>query len=155
VLKSEIKRITTGDVIQIGRRKVKLHEEFDGPIVINDQVDTLMEDATPDRGEEKTDKVVDSKNLQPRWCPPGLTRSQKRKLQRLRLAEMREKERKKWRDELFNEIKLVAMPKHEWKQKEAPQISTIEPAAASQAAAPGGPTTANSVPGGPTAHSGG
>jgi hypothetical protein len=68
---------------------------------------------------------------------------------------MREKERKKWRDELFNEIKLVAMPKHEWKQKEAPQISTTEPAAASQAAAPGDPTTANSVPGGPTAHSGG
>jgi hypothetical protein len=155
VLKSEIKRTTTGDVIQIGRRQVKLHEEFDGPIVIDDQVDTLMEDATPDRGEEKTNKVVDSKNLQPRWCPPGLTRTQKRKLQRLRLAEMREKERKKWRDELFNEIKLVDMPKHEWKQKEAPQISMTEPAAASQAAAPGGSTTANSVPGGPTAHSGG
>jgi hypothetical protein len=83
VLKSEIKRTTTGDVIQIGRRQVKLHEEFDGPIVIDDQVDTLMEDATPDRGEEKTDKVVDSKNLQPRWCPPDLTRTQKRKLQRL------------------------------------------------------------------------
>jgi hypothetical protein len=51
----------------------------------------VMEDAASDRGEVKTDKVVDSKYLQPGWCPPGLTRTQKCKLQLLHLAEMRKR----------------------------------------------------------------
>jgi hypothetical protein len=42
---------------------------------------------------------------------PGLTRTQKQKLQRLRLTEMREKEQEKWQDELFNEIKPMTLPK--------------------------------------------
>jgi hypothetical protein len=95
MLKSEIERTTTGDVIQIDTSQVKLDVEFNGPIIIDDQVDTVMEDVTPDHGEEETDKVLDSKYLQPRLCPPGLTRTQKRKLQQLWLAEMWEKEREK------------------------------------------------------------
>jgi hypothetical protein len=63
VLKSEIERTTTDDVIQIGTSQVKLGEEFNGPIVIDDQADTNMKDVTPDRGEGKTDKIVDSKYL--------------------------------------------------------------------------------------------
>jgi hypothetical protein len=42
---------------------VKLGEEFNGPIISNDQADTSMEDVAPDRKEEKADKVVDSKYL--------------------------------------------------------------------------------------------
>jgi hypothetical protein len=83
MLKSETERTTTGDVIQIGTSQVKIGKEFDG------RVDTVMENTVPDHGEEKTDKVVDSKYLQSRWCPPDLTRTQKRKLQCLRLTEMR------------------------------------------------------------------
>jgi hypothetical protein len=60
---------------------VKLSEEFNKPIVIDNQVDTVMDDVAPDREEEKANKIVDSKYLQPRWCPLGLTRTQKRKLQ--------------------------------------------------------------------------
>jgi hypothetical protein len=89
MLKSETERTTTGDVIQIGTSQVKIGKEFDGRIVIDDRVDTVMENAVPDHGEEKTDKVVDFKYLQSRWCPPDLTRTQKRKLQCLRLTEMR------------------------------------------------------------------
>jgi hypothetical protein len=81
VLKSEIERTTTNDVIQIGTNQVKLSEEFNRPIIINDRADTIMEDVIPDCGKEMADKVVDSKYLQPRWCPPGLTHTQKRKLQ--------------------------------------------------------------------------
>jgi hypothetical protein len=40
---------------------VKLSEEFNRPIVADDQVDTVMEDVAPDREEEKANKVVDSK----------------------------------------------------------------------------------------------
>jgi nitrogen regulatory protein PII len=90
-LKSEVERTTTDDVIQIGTNQVKIGKLFDGPIVVVDQVEKVMEDAAPDCKEEKTDKVIDSKYLQPRWCPLSLTRTQKRKLQRLRLTEMQEK----------------------------------------------------------------
>jgi hypothetical protein len=128
MLKSEIERTTTDDVIRIGTSQVKLSGEFNGLIVIDDQVDTIMENIAPDREEEKADKVVDSMYLQPRWCPPGLTRTQRRKLQRLRLAKMREKEREKRWDKLFNEIKPVTLSKQEWKQKETPRSSTAEPA---------------------------
>jgi hypothetical protein len=99
---------------------VKLGEEFNGPIIINDGADTIMEDVSPDRGEEKTDKVVDSKYLQPRWCPLGLTRTKKRKLQRLRLAKMQEREQEKQWDKQFDEIKPRTLPKQEWRRKEAP-----------------------------------
>jgi len=43
-----------------------------------------------------------SKYHQPRWCPPSLSHSQKRRLQRLRLHEQKEQEAKKLRDEYFN-----------------------------------------------------
>jgi hypothetical protein len=39
-----------------------------------------------------TIKTGDTKYSMPRWCPSGLTRSQKRKLQRLRAKENQEKE---------------------------------------------------------------
>jgi hypothetical protein len=67
--KSKIERTTTDDDIRIGTGQVKLDREFNGPIVIDDLADTIMEDVTPDRGEENADRVVDSKYLQPRWCP--------------------------------------------------------------------------------------
>jgi hypothetical protein len=128
MFKIKIERTTTNDVIQIGTSQVKLGGEFNGPIVIDDQVDTVMEDAAPDHEEEKANKVVGSKYLQPRWCPPGLTCTQTRMLQRLRLAKMRKKEQEKRRDELFNEIKPRTLPKQEWKQKEAPRSSAAKPA---------------------------
>jgi hypothetical protein len=81
MFKSEIERTTIDEVIQIGTSQVKLGKDFGRSIVIDDQVHTVMKDAAPDCGEEKTDKVVDFKYLQPRWSPPGLTCTQKRKLQ--------------------------------------------------------------------------
>jgi hypothetical protein len=134
---------------------VKLGEEFNGPIIIDDHVDMVMEDVALDCGEQKTDKVVDSKYLQSRWCLLDLTRTQKRKLQQLRLAEMREKEHEKRWDKLFDEIKPRTLPKQEWKRQEAPRSATAEPAAGGQTAAPGGQTAADSVPGDQTAPAGG
>jgi hypothetical protein len=46
-----------------------------------------------------TIKTADPKYSIPRWCPSGLTRSQKRKLQRLRAKESQEKEAEK----IFND----------------------------------------------------
>jgi hypothetical protein len=50
----------------------------------------------------------------PRWCPPGLTRSQKRKLQRLRAKESQEKEAEK----IFNNTHLqYPPPQKKWRPK--------------------------------------
>jgi hypothetical protein len=151
VLKSEIQKTTTANVIQINTSQVKLNKEFDGPVFIEEQVDAVMEDVALDCGEEKTDKVVDSKYLQPRWCPPGLTRTQKHKLKCLWLVVMREKRR----DKFFNKIKTVTPPKQEWRRKEAPRGSTAELAVGGQTAAPVGPITANLVSYDPTSPFGG
>jgi hypothetical protein len=63
---------------------------------------------------------------------------------------MQEKEREKRRDELFNEIKPMTLPKQEWRWKEAPQHSMAEPDADSQTATLGGQTAIGTVPGGQT-----
>jgi hypothetical protein len=128
MINDEIERTTTDDVIWIGTSQVKLNNELNRSFVIDDQVDTVMEDVRLDHEEEKADKVVDSMYLQPRWCPHGLTHTQKRKLQWLRLVELWEKEREKRWDELFNEIKPMTLPKQEWRQKEATQRLMAEPA---------------------------
>jgi hypothetical protein len=66
MLKSEIERTTTDDVIRIGTSQVKLGVEFNGLIVNDDQVDTVMENVVPDCKEEKANKDVNSKYLLPR-----------------------------------------------------------------------------------------
>jgi hypothetical protein len=155
MLKSEVERTTIDDVIRIGTSQVKLGGEFDRSTIIDDQVDTIMEDVTIDRKGEKANKVVESKYLQPRWCPPGLTRTQKQKLQWLQLAKMREKEHEKRWDELFDEIKTTTLLKQEWKRKKAPQSSTAEPATGGQITTSNGLTATTLGPSGSTVLSSG
>jgi hypothetical protein len=64
-------------------------------------------------------KILDSKYFHLRWCPSGLTHSQKRKLQRLRAKELSAKEADEVRDEFFNEIRLMVPQKKEWRAKVA------------------------------------
>ena len=64
-----------------------------------------------------------SKYYRLRWCPLGLTCTQKWKLQRLRLKEMQEQEQKKQRDELFNEMKPMVPQKQEWRHKKVEHSS--------------------------------
>ena len=45
------------------------------------------------------------KYFQPRWCPSGLTHTQKRRLQRLRREEQKEKEAEKLRDDQFEKYR--------------------------------------------------
>jgi hypothetical protein len=54
----------------------------------------------------------------PCWCPPGLTSSQRRRIQWMRAQKMREEAIEKERDEHFNNIRLVILTKQEWRVKE-------------------------------------
>jgi hypothetical protein len=61
-----------------------------------------------------TIKSADPKYSMPRWCPAGLTRSQKRKLQRLRAKESHEKEAEK----IFNDTHpQYPPPQKKWRPK--------------------------------------
>jgi hypothetical protein len=54
----------------------------------------------------------------PRWCPPSLTPSQRRRIRWMRAQKMRGEVAEKERDEYFNIIQLVIPTKQEWRVKE-------------------------------------
>jgi hypothetical protein len=66
-------------------------------------------------------KTTDSKYSMPRWCPSGLTRSQKKKLQRLRAKENQEKEAEK----IFNDTHpQYPPPQKRWRPKAVEENQT-------------------------------
>jgi hypothetical protein len=66
-------------------------------------------------------KTTDPKYSMPRWCPAGLTRSQKRKLQRLRVKESQEKEAEK----IFNDTHpQYPPPQKKWRPKTVEEKQT-------------------------------
>jgi hypothetical protein len=76
-------RTTGQDVIQIGSMDVLIGEDGKRPIVPNNKVVT----STPEvavNDHEASGSSSNSKYFLSRWCPLGLTRTQRRKLQRLR-----------------------------------------------------------------------
>jgi hypothetical protein len=69
---------------------------------------------TNQKGGTVVNKTTDPKYSMPRWCPSGMTRSQKQKLQRLRAKENQEKEAEK----IFNDTHpQYPPPKKRWRPK--------------------------------------
>jgi hypothetical protein len=50
----------------------------------------------------------------PRWCPRGITKTQKRGLQKMRQRELAEKKEEEERDYLFNRLRPMTKPKQTW-----------------------------------------
>jgi hypothetical protein len=87
------KRTKEKDIIKIGTTDVVVQKDNEGPMIFGESANTS-------KREDMTDvKIANPKYSMPRWCPLGLTRSQKRKLQRLRAKENQEKEAEK----IFND----------------------------------------------------
>jgi hypothetical protein len=93
-------RTTKKDVIKIGTVDVVIQEDNKGPMIFGESANTTKKEDTT------TIKIADPKYSMPRWCPAGLTRSQKRKLQRLRAKESKEKGTEK----IFNDTHLQYPP---------------------------------------------
>jgi len=69
-----------------------------------------------------------SKYYQPRWCPPGLTRTQRRKLQRLRAQVKKEQEFKRLRDKQSNHYRPMVPQGKVWRVKTVDQPArSVEP----------------------------
>ena len=69
------------------------------------------------RGRKNRGSVAPGTKPTPRWCPPRLSRTQKRHVQRLRTIEMTEKMKEEERDRWFNEDRPMVIPKKMWREK--------------------------------------
>jgi hypothetical protein len=98
-------RTTGQNIIQIGSMDVPNGEDAKRPIVPNNKVLTSSTEVVAANDHEASGSSSNSKYFLPRWCPTGLTRTQRRNLQRLRFQEKREKESEKQRDEVFNQYR--------------------------------------------------
>ncbi len=100
-------KTTKGDIIKIGTTDVVIQGDNKGPMIFGESANTTEKDTA-------TIKTADPKYSMPRWCPAGLTRSQKRKLQRLRAKESQEKEAEK----TFNDTHpFYPPPQKKWRPK--------------------------------------
>jgi hypothetical protein len=57
------------------------------------------------------------KPLQPRWCPARLSKTQRRRLHKLRKAEIEKDKEEKEHDEWFNAARPMTTPKMTWREK--------------------------------------
>jgi hypothetical protein len=119
---------TTGlDIIHIGTMNVPAEGGGKGLVVLNDQVVTPTQKGFVANNHEASRSKSHPECFLPRWCPPGLTHTQRRKLQRLRLCERREKEQEKKRDEDFNSYRPMVPQGKEWRVKAATQTGAVKP----------------------------
>ena len=96
------------DVVQISDVKMVINDVSKRPMVFGKSVNPSVQrsimanDHKASSGKASSSSSA-SKYFQPRWCPSGLTRTQKRKLQHLRFQEKKEQEIMKLKDKQFNQ----------------------------------------------------
>jgi hypothetical protein len=119
---------TTGlDIIQIGTMNVPVEESGKRPVAPSNQVVTPTQKGSVANDHEASGSKSRPESFLRRWCPPGLTHTQRRKLQWLRLREKREKELEKKRDEDFNSYRPMVPQGKEWRVKAATQPGAVTP----------------------------
>jgi hypothetical protein len=55
--------------------------------------------------------------LEPRWCPTGLTKMQRRKLQKLHKSELEKERAENAHDDWFNQARPMSVPRKTWREK--------------------------------------
>jgi hypothetical protein len=76
-------RTTANDVIQIGDMNVVIKDAGKGRMVFGNSVNSSIQKPIMPNVHEASSNSSSAKYFQQRWCPPGLTHTQKRKLQHL------------------------------------------------------------------------
>jgi hypothetical protein len=148
-------RTTSLDIIQIGMMNVPIEGSGKRLVVPNNQVVTPTQKGSAANDHEASGSKSRPEYFLPRWCPPGLTHTQRWKLQHLRLREKREKELEKKRDEDLNSYMPMVPQGKEWRVKMVLQTEAVKPPegavkSGDQAVRPGSPETplgfASSIP---------
>ena len=78
------------DVVQVENGKGRIQDVQKGPMIVEKSVDAFQKLVLANDHEASSSNSKDQdkeKYFQPRWCPLGLTHTQKRRLQRLRRQE--------------------------------------------------------------------
>jgi hypothetical protein len=77
-------------VVQVDDGKAKAQDAQEGLVIVEKPVNVSQKLVLANDHEANSSNLKDQdkeKYFQPRWCPPGLTHTQKRRLQRLRRQE--------------------------------------------------------------------
>ena len=112
--------------MQVEDRKVKAQDAQDGPVIVEKPVNVSQKLELANDHEASNSNLKDQdkeKYIQPRWCPLGLTHTQKRRLQRLRRQEQKEKEAEKLRDEQFDKYRPRIPQGKVWQVKAAAHLT--------------------------------
>ena len=121
-------KTTAGDVVKIGDVNVVVKDVGKKPMVFVKSAQTDFQKHVLANDHEASSSSSVSKYHQPRWCPPSLCHSQKRRLQCLRCQEQKEQEAEKLRDEHFNKYRPMVPQGKEWRTKPTAQSTgPVEP----------------------------
>jgi hypothetical protein len=121
-------KTTSLDIIQIGTMNVLIEGSGKRPVVLNNQVMIPTQKGSVATNDHEASRSKSRPEcFLPRWCPPGLTHTQRQKLQRLRIHEKREKELEKQRDEDFNNYRPMVLQGKEWRVKTMSQTEAVKP----------------------------
>ena len=112
------------DEVQICNIKLDVSVASTRPMVFDKSVNPPVQRPIMDNDHEASSSNSTSKYFQPRWCPPGLTRTQRRKLQRLR-AQEKDQEFKRLRDKQFNNYRPMFPQGKVWRVKAVDQPARL------------------------------
>ena len=106
-------KTTTDDVVKIGDVNVVIKDVGKKPMIFGKSAQNDSQKHVLANDHKASSSGSANKYHQPRWCPLGLSHSQKRRLQCLRRQELAEK----LRDEHFNKYRPMVPQGKEWRAK--------------------------------------
>src|SRR6185312_15777168 len=124
-------KVPAAKVVQVEDEKGKAQDTQDGLVIVEKPVNISQKLVLANNHEASSSNLKDQdkeKYFQPRWCPSGLTHTQKRRLQHLCRQKQKEKEAGKLRDEQFDKYRPRIPQGKVWQVKTADQpTGTIGP----------------------------
>ena len=107
-------KATADEIVKVGDVNVVIKDVGKKPMVFGKSAQIDSQKRVLPNDHEASSNGSASKYHQSRWCLPGLSHSQKRRLQRLRRQEQKEQEAEKLRDEHFNKYRPMVPQGKVW-----------------------------------------
>ena len=126
---ASLEKAKANAAIQIGDVKVVVQDSGKRLMVFGKSASSPIQKSAMANDHVASSSSTANKYHQPRWCPPGLSHTKNRKLQRLRNKEKKELEAEKIRDEHFNKYRPMIPQGKVWQAKtiDQPSERPVEP----------------------------